>query len=158
MGKKIHYCQRKKELSPFLWNSPIRLHSSTESINCHCGDFQRDSAARRARTGASESLNVSAYHPVPSRVTGRVHHFVPTTVARQAKQLVPCVAWHDSFWHAWHPTSSQPSLYKWLISESQLGLLAEAIYGLPVLNKTLNKHWWQMEDLLRLNRCRDELL
>lgn len=46
---------------------------------------------------APESPNVSAHHPVPSWVTGRVHHFVPTTVARQTKQLVPCAARHDSF-------------------------------------------------------------
>lgn len=61
-------------------------------------------------TGAPESLHVSAHHPVPSRVMGSGHHLVPRGAARQTKQLVPCVAWRDSFGHAYRPASSQPSI------------------------------------------------
>lgn len=61
-------------------------------------------------TGAPESLHVSTHHPVPSRVMGSGHHLVPRGAARQTKQLVPCVAWRDSFGHAYRPASSQPSI------------------------------------------------
>lgn len=81
---------------------------------------------------------------------GQWASFVPTTVARQTKQLVPCVAWRDSFWHAQHPASSQPRHFKWVISESQLRLLTEALWYASPQTKPLHKYW--VKGWLRLYR------
>ena len=68
------------------------------------------SPADMFETGAPESLHVSTRPPAPLWVMGSGHHLVPRRAARQTKQLVPCVAWRDSFGHAYRPTSSQPSI------------------------------------------------
>ena len=106
----------KKELSPFLWNWPIKPHSSTESQNCCCGEVpQRPRCVSVFRKSARPHSSRGA---IPGR--GQRASVCASNITGETKQLVPCVAWRDSFWHAWRPASSQPKHFKWVISERQL--------------------------------------
>lgn len=101
----VFQLHRKHELSLRRSSRETALHSGADDA---------------LETWIPESLHVSTHQALPWRLMGRGNHSVPTTAARQTKQLVPCVAWHDSFWQARDLTA------KWVISVSQQRVLSEA--------------------------------
>lgn len=105
--------------------------------------------------GSGAPTKVSTHHPVPSRVTDSGHHFVPTTVgpANTTVGTMCCMAWFILTCLASRVLTAKH--FKWVISESQLGVLSEALVC-RYPNKTLHKHW--AKGLPRLYRHRDDLL